>query len=98
MFRALGKARSLTQSLSKSTICRSHHSATARLTTINPQGTPITRQIDIWLGDPGSAYVMFDPQFSQAFQAVKTLQGGDRSTPDDAELLPLEFHHESRHF
>ncbi|KFY88427.1 hypothetical protein V498_06794 [Pseudogymnoascus sp. VKM F-4517 (FW-2822)] len=82
----------------KSTILRAHHSATARLTTINPQGSPIIRQIEVWLGDPGSAYVMFDPQFSEPFQVESTLQGGDRSIPQDLELLPLEFHHDTRHF
>lgn len=64
---------------------------------MGPQGTPITRQIDVWLGDPGSAYVMSDPKFSQAFQAERALQG-DRSNPQDPEFLPLEFHHDTRHF
>lgn len=40
---------------------------------------------------------MFDPKFSQAFQEERTLQG-DGSTPQDPELLPLEFHHDTQHF
>ncbi|KFZ10323.1 hypothetical protein V502_08196 [Pseudogymnoascus sp. VKM F-4520 (FW-2644)] len=64
---------------------------------MGPQGTPITRQIDVWLGGPGSAYVMFDPKFSQAFQEERTSQG-DGFTPQDPELLPLEFHHDTQHF
>ncbi|OBT64368.1 hypothetical protein VE03_05794 [Pseudogymnoascus sp. 23342-1-I1] len=67
---------------------------------MSPQGTPVSRQIEVWLGDEddeGAAYVMFDPEFSQAFQAERTLQG-DGSTPDDPDLLPLEFHHDTQHF
>ncbi|OBT47224.1 hypothetical protein VE00_03386 [Pseudogymnoascus sp. WSF 3629] len=64
---------------------------------MSPQGTPITRQIEVWLGDPRSAYVYFDPEFSQTFQTESTLQENG-STPQDPELLPLEFHHDTRHF
>ncbi|OBT79662.1 hypothetical protein VF21_01265 [Pseudogymnoascus sp. 05NY08] len=64
---------------------------------MSPQGTPIARPVEFWLGDPGSAYVMFAPEFSQAFQTDSTLQG-DGSTPQDPELLPLEVHHDTRHF
>jgi IS1 family transposase len=64
---------------------------------MSPQGTPITRQIEVWLGDPRSAYVYFDPEFSQTFQTKSTLQENG-STPQDPELLPLEFHNDTRHF
>ncbi|ELR09402.1 hypothetical protein VC83_03165 [Pseudogymnoascus destructans] len=97
MFRILPQARVFTRSFSKAAIQRSHHSATARLVTMSPQGTPVARPVEVWLGDPGSAYVMFDPEFSQAFQTNKTLQG-DGSTLQDPELLPLEFHHDTHHF
>ncbi|KFY73344.1 hypothetical protein V499_06560 [Pseudogymnoascus sp. VKM F-103] len=97
MFRILPQARVSTQLFRKAVNQRPHHTATARLITMSPQGTPITRQIKIWLGDLGSAYVMFDPEFSQAFQTDSTLQGGD-STTQDPELIPLEFHHDTRHF
>jgi hypothetical protein len=97
MFRVLPQARVFTRSFGKATIQRSHHTATAQLITMSPQGTPITRQIDVWLGDRGSAYVYFDPEFSQPFQADRALQC-DGSTPQDPGLIPLEFHHDTRHF
>ena len=97
MFRILPQARVFARLLRKAATQRSHHSATARLVTMSPQGTPITRQIEVWLGDPRSAYVYFDPEFSQTFQTKSTLQENG-STPQDPELLPLEFHHDTRHF
>ncbi|KAH6706340.1 hypothetical protein BKA61DRAFT_616283, partial [Leptodontidium sp. MPI-SDFR-AT-0119] len=47
---------------------RAHHSATARFTTTSPEGTPVTRDIEVWLGEPAQAYVMFDPEISKTFQ------------------------------
>ncbi|KAK0112354.1 hypothetical protein ONS96_014926 [Cadophora gregata f. sp. sojae] len=76
---------------------RAHHSATARFTTITPQGTPITRDIEIWLGEPAEAYVMFDPEISKAFQTSAIANGGCSLT-QDLELCPLNFHHDTRHF
>ncbi|OBU00752.1 hypothetical protein VE01_01197 [Pseudogymnoascus verrucosus] len=53
---------------------------------MSPQGTPITRQIDVWLGDRGSAYVYFDPEFSQPFQADRALQGDESSSNPRLEI------------
>ncbi|KAH9204280.1 hypothetical protein DL95DRAFT_418380 [Leptodontidium sp. 2 PMI_412] len=47
---------------------RAHHSATARFTTTSPEGTLVTRDIEVWLGEPAQAYVMFDPEISKTFQ------------------------------
>ena len=76
---------------------RTHHSATGRFITISSHGTPVTREIEVWLGDPGTAYVMFDPQISLAFQTGTFLQGGC-SLAQDQELYPLNFYHDTRHF
>ncbi|CZT09791.1 uncharacterized protein RAG0_14431 [Rhynchosporium agropyri] len=79
------------------TFSLSIHSATARFTTISPHGTPVTRDIEVWLGEPAEAYVMFDPEISKAFQTSAIAQGGCSLT-QDPELCPLNFHHDTRHF
>lgn len=78
---------------------RAHHSATGRFITISSQGAPVTRDIEVWLGDPGSAYVMFDPEISRAFKTDETiLQGGCSLAQVDQDLYPLNFYHDTRHF
>ncbi|PVH74070.1 hypothetical protein DL98DRAFT_430190 [Cadophora sp. DSE1049] len=79
------------------TFSRAHHSATARFTTISPQGTPVTRDIEVWLGGPAQAYVMFDPEISKAFQ-TSSVAHGRCSLTQDPELCPLNFHHDTQHF
>lgn len=76
---------------------RAHHSATGRFITISSQGTPVTREIELSLGDPGSTYVTFDPEISRAFKAGAILQGGG-SLAQDQDLYPLKFYHDTRHF
>ncbi|TVY12689.1 hypothetical protein LARI1_G009024 [Lachnellula arida] len=90
------RARTPARAFNRVTFHRAHHSATGRFTTISPQGTPVTRHVEVWLGDPGDAYVMFDPEISRAFQAGTTLRGG--SLAQDQELSPLNFYHDTRHF
>lgn len=97
MLYLLPRARISARAFNKSTFYRAHHSATGRFITISPQGTPVTREIEVWLGDPGNAYVMFDPEISRAFQTGTILQGGS-SLAQDQDLYPLNFHHDTRHF
>lgn len=93
----LPRVRVPTQALRKLASHRAHHCATGKLTTISPQGTPIIRQIEVWLGDSGSTYVMFHPEISQAFKTGTILQGGC-SLAQDPDLLPLNLYHDTRHF
>ncbi|RDL40378.1 Uncharacterized protein BP5553_00357 [Venustampulla echinocandica] len=97
MLYLLRRARIPIRTFNKLTFHRAHHSTTGMLITISPHGTRVAREIEIWLGDRGNAYVMFDPEISQAFQAGTILQGGC-SLVQDQELLPLNFHHHTRHF
>lgn len=94
---ALSRARVFTRTIRKPNLHRFHHSATGRFITINSHGTPVTRPIEVWLGDQGNAYVMLDPEISQAFQTGIMLQDGC-SLSQDQELFPLTFNHETRHF
>jgi hypothetical protein len=79
------------------TTYRAMHTASAKFITISPQGTPATREIEVYLGDPGGAYVIFDIEIGQAFKRDSILQGGC-SLGHDEELYPLKFHHDTRHF
>ncbi len=65
--------------------------------TMDPRESQITREIVVWLGDPGDAYVMFDPEISPSFQ-VEAIPKGDLSPARDEEVCPLAFHHNTRHF
>ena len=58
---------------------------------------PVARPIEAWLGDQGNAYVMLDPEISQASQTGIMLQDGC-SLSQDQELFLLIFNHETRHF
>ncbi|TVY54664.1 hypothetical protein LCER1_G003651 [Lachnellula cervina] len=93
----LPRARISARAFNRITLHRANHSATGRFITISPQGAPVTREIEVWLGDPGEAYIMFDPEISRAFQAGSMLQGGC-SLAQDQELYPLNFYHDTRHF
>ena len=76
---------------------RAHHSATARFIIISSQGTPVTREIEVWLGDASNSYVMFDPEISRVFKKGTMLQSGC-SLAQDQDLYPLIFYHDTRHF
>jgi hypothetical protein len=79
------------------TTYRAIHTATAKLITISPGGTPATREVEVYLGDPEEAFVLFDPEISQAFKRRTILQGG-RCLAHDQDLYPLNFYHDTRHF
>jgi hypothetical protein len=97
MLYLLPRARISARAFNKLTFYRAHHNATGRFITISPQGILVNREVEVWLGDPGNAYVMFDPEKSRAFQTGTILQGGC-SMAQDQELYPLNFHHDTRHF
>jgi hypothetical protein len=79
------------------TTYRAIHTATAKFITISPQGTPATREVEVYLGDPEEAFVLFDPEISKAFKRGTILQGGC-SLAHDQDLYPLNFYHDTRHF
>ena len=91
------RARVSTGALRQSSSYLALHSATGKLTTISHQEAPTTREIEIWLGDPGESYAMFEPKLSRSFQTGIILQGGC-SLAQDYELYLLTFRHATRHF
>jgi len=97
MLYLLPRARFPIRAFNKLAFHRAHHSATGKFITISPHATPVAREIEVWLGDLGNAYVMLGPEISQNFQTATMLQGGC-SLAQDQELFPLTFHHGTRHF
>lgn len=97
MLYLLPRERISARSFNKLSFHRTHYSATGRFITISPHGTPVAREIEIWLGDPGNAYVMLDPEISQAFQTETILQGSC-SLAQDQQLFLLDFRHDTLHF
>ena len=93
----ISQARVIARALSRSRSYRYLHSATGKFTTINPKGTPTTREIELWVGDPGDSFVMFRPEIGRAFATGIMMQDGC-SVAGDPDLYPLVFHHATRHF
>jgi len=87
----------IARAFNRSSSYRYLHNATGKFTTISPQGTPTTREIELWVGDPGDSFVMFRPEIGRAFATGIMLQDGC-SVAGDPDLYPLIFHHATRHF
>ncbi|CAK7270063.1 hypothetical protein SEPCBS119000_003897 [Sporothrix epigloea] len=78
---------------------RAFHHATARFTTIDSSGAPISNATDIKIGDAHEAYVYIDPSVGDATKsAIAQLLGTLKPKEDAVEKLPLKFYHKSRHF
>jgi hypothetical protein len=91
------QARFIARALSRSSSYRYLHNGTGKFTTISPQGTPTTREIELWVGDPGESYVIFRPEIGRTFATSIMMQDGC-FVAADPDLYPLDFHHATRHF
>ena len=87
--------------------CRLYHSATARVTTVNPNGSLFTRDTEVKIGDSGEAYVYVTPEICDAIRsAVSNSEHAESSAsvvsvvsgPSELPTNRLEFHHQRRHF
>ncbi|PNY23786.1 uncharacterized protein TCAP_06274 [Tolypocladium capitatum] len=76
---------------------RAFHSAKADFITIGTNGTLLTRQPDIFIGDPHEAYIIIDINVGLTFRSAIAKQAG-LSLTADPNKVPLAFHHDSRHF
>lgn len=76
---------------------RSYHTATAKFTTIDAKGIPISCNTGIMVGEPEESYVYVEPEVGNAikFAIFHHLKSGASSHP---KTLPLQFHHDSHHF
>lgn len=70
---------------------RQYHDAKAVLISLSPDGGPVSRQIDIKIGDANESYVMVSPEIGA------TLAGSPLSS-DMAVEVPLLYFPKSKHF
>lgn len=73
--------------------CRAFHKAKADLTSLDKNGLPSTERIDIFIGDPGESYIIFDKSVGATMAAAVRPQASP-----SLEQVPLTFFHESRCF
>ncbi|TQV90513.1 hypothetical protein IF1G_10836 [Cordyceps javanica] len=76
---------------------RTFHSAKADFITLNSRGSLISKQIDIFIGDPGQAFIIFNRDIGFAMKSSITQQAGI-SLSSDLEKVALTFFHESKYF
>lgn len=74
---------------------RALHSAKASLATLDSTGSPTTRQIDIFIGDPGESYIIFERDVGATMATAAAL--APQANMESA-TVPLSFFHESRCF
>ncbi|EFY92276.1 hypothetical protein J3458_000871 [Metarhizium acridum] len=76
---------------------RAFHDAKAEFITFDAKGSLKTRNLDIIIGEPHQAYIMFDKEVGFAMKSAITKQTGICLT-SDPEKIPLTFFHETLHF
>ncbi|KAH8707339.1 hypothetical protein HC256_010614 [Beauveria bassiana] len=76
---------------------RTFHSAKADFITLNSRGSLTSKQIDIFIGDPGQAFIIFNRDIGFAMKSSITQQAGI-SLSSDLEKVPLTFFQKSRYF
>ncbi|KAJ3549229.1 hypothetical protein NM208_g614 [Fusarium decemcellulare] len=76
---------------------RPYHSAVARFTAIDPNGVPSSKETGIMIGDPTENYVYIEPDIGNTIKSAVIRQLGS-GVVSGLGTLPLQFHHDSRHF
>lgn len=76
---------------------RPYHSATARFTTIDPRGKPLSCDTGIMIGEPDENFVYVEPEVGNAIRSAIVHQLGS-SALNHSETLPLQFNHDTKHF
>lgn len=80
------------------TIARAHHTATAKFTNLGPEGTPVTKEVSIQVGEPGDAYVLIPTEVGDALQAGNNLVNSSSAPPKRPDRLTLSYFHDTQHF
>lgn len=88
---------------------RAHHAATGKFTKEGPDGTPVTEEVSMYIGDPGSAYVTIPTEVGDALRAGamkasalkaagSSLADGSSTPSKHPDRHPLLFFHDTQHF
>ncbi|KAK2593513.1 hypothetical protein QQS21_008779 [Conoideocrella luteorostrata] len=76
---------------------RALHEAKAKLVTFDTKGSLKTQILDIFIGEPHEAFVIFHKEVGLALKSAITKQTGI-CLSSDPEKFPLTFYHETLHF
>ncbi|KAF2864669.1 hypothetical protein BDV95DRAFT_508914 [Massariosphaeria phaeospora] len=77
---------------------RAFHAATAEFTNLGPEGTFVTKEVSIRVGDPGEAYVVIPTEVGYALQAGSCLTTRSSALPNRPDRFPLSYFHDTQHF
>ncbi|KAF1952282.1 hypothetical protein CC80DRAFT_363795, partial [Byssothecium circinans] len=74
---------------------RACHTATAEFSNLGPDGTLVTKEVSIEVGDPGEAYVLIPTEVGYALQAGSYLTNSSSALPKRPDRLALSYFHDS---
>ncbi|KAH8686623.1 hypothetical protein GQ44DRAFT_780937 [Phaeosphaeriaceae sp. PMI808] len=77
---------------------RAFHDATAEFTKLGPEGTFVTKEVSIRVGDPGDAYICIPPEVGYALQASGCLTNSPSALPKLLDRFALSYFHDTQHF
>ncbi|KAL5434963.1 hypothetical protein PMIN06_011231 [Paraphaeosphaeria minitans] len=77
---------------------RAFHNATAEFTKLCPEGTLVTKEVSIRVGDPGEAYVCTPTEVGYALQAGGCLAHSPSALPKRLDRLTLSYFHDTQQF
>jgi hypothetical protein len=69
----------------------------AEFITIGAQGSLVTREVNVWLGEPHQAFVLLPTDIGNAIKAGCAWQDG-LSLEADPQICTLTFSHDTQHF
>ena len=76
---------------------RAYHTAKAEFTNLGPQGTLVSKEVTIQVGDPGEAYVLIPTEVGYALRTSSCLANSS-APPKRPDRLSLSYFHETQHF
>ncbi|OCL08852.1 hypothetical protein AOQ84DRAFT_388553 [Glonium stellatum] len=77
---------------------RACHVATGKFTNLEPDGTLVTKEVSIRVGNPGEAYVLIPTEVGYALQAGSYLTNSLSALPKRPDRFALSYFHDTQHF
>ncbi|KAF9730013.1 hypothetical protein PMIN01_11946 [Paraphaeosphaeria minitans] len=77
---------------------RAIHVASAELTNVGPDGTLVTEEVSIRVGDPGEAYVLIPTEVGNALRAGSRLSNSSSAFLERLDRFKMSFFHDTQHF
>jgi hypothetical protein len=77
---------------------RSCHVTTGQFINLGPDGTLVTKDVSIRVGDPGEAYVLIPTEVGYALQASSFLIDSLSALQKRPDRFALRYYHDTQHF